>query len=393
MVRFGVVGYGGRAHSLINNVFRDVEPGMKIVGIVDPDEKKVRSRLADADKADVVFYKNLDELVRKGKLDALMIGTRCNLHTPMAIKAAKYDIPLYLEKPVAVSMRQAVALERAFEKSKCEVVVSFPLRVSPLCVRAKEIIDGGALGSCEHVSAVNYVNYGTVYWDEGYRDYDVTQGLFLQKAVHDLDYISYLMGSPIVRVGAMMTAGRVFGGKKKAGLWCSKCRESDRCLESPKNRKINGSGGILEDHMCTFGRDCGNTETGTNEDSSSCVFEFASGVHGIYTQVFFCRRDSGRRGATVSGYDGTLSFDWYENEMKMVYHHRPFTDVTTAAEGMAHFGGDTMLAYNFFDILRGKAKSKATIFDGLQSVYACLAAKESALKGKFVNVRQVGTVI
>jgi hypothetical protein len=94
----------------------------------------------------------------------------------------------------------------------------------------------------------------------------------------------------------------------------------------------------------------------------------------------------------VSGYHGTISFDWYTNELKLVRHHFPFSDRTRGAEGMGHFGGDLELAYNFVDVVRGKAKSKTQIWTGIQSVYACLAAKESAERGEYVKVRQVGKV-
>jgi len=395
MIRLGVVGYGVRISGVVNDVLRKVERDIQVVGVVDPDEAGVRERLADCDKKDVVFYKNLKQMVKCAKLDGLLIGTRCNLHAPYAIEASKYDIPLYLEKPVANSMRQAISLERAFEKSKCEVVVSFPLRVSPLCLLAKQYLEEGTVGSCEHIAAVNYVPYGMVYWEEGYRNYKITQGLFLQKATHDFDYMSYLMGSPIVRVAAMATMARVFGGRKHSGLRCSKCKETDRCLESPKNRLRNHSIEELygaNDHLCTFSIDCGTPETGINEDSSSALIEFASGVHGVYTQVFFTRRDAATRGATISGYLGTVSFDWYKNALRRVWHHKPFTEEVSADKGLSHFGGDLELAYDFIDLIRGKGKSRSTIWDGIQSVYACLAAKESAQKGWFVKVRQVGSV-
>jgi len=390
MFRIGVVGYGLRVSQLIKEIFRPLESDMRIVGVVDPDEAGVRERLEECDRNDVVFYKSLDKMIRKGNLDGLMIGTRCDLHTKYAIEAAKYDIPLYLEKPVSINMRQITALEKAYRKTSCKVVVSFPLRVSPLCQLAHQLIHvEGAVGTPEHVHAVNYVNYGTVYWEKGYREFDVTQGLFLQKATHDLDYLSYLMGSPIVRVAAMANYGRVFGGKKSEKLICSKCKEQDDCLESPQNRKQNQSGGILEDHLCVFSKACGTSETDMNEDCSSTLLEFANGTHGVYSQVFFARRDAAARGATVSGYEGTVSFDWYTNELKRVRHHSPFTDVSRAGEGMSHFGGDTELARDFFNVIRGKGKSRTPIQTGLASVYACLAAKESAKKGKFVRVRQV----
>ena len=390
MLRLGVIGHGGRISGMIKNAFRKVEPDLRVVGIVDPDEEGARSRLDGCDKDDVVFYDSVDALVRNAKLDALAVGTRCNLHSPYGIEAAQYDIPMFLEKPVAISLEQAVALERAFENSKCQVVVSFPLRVSPLCVITRDYIADGAIGTPEHILGTNYVPYGTGYWDGGYRNFEITQGLFLQKATHDLDYMAYLMDSDIVRVAAMWTRGRVFGGDKPSGLVCSACDDAETCKESPENRKRNGGGGKPYDHPCLFSVDCGSLETGTNEDSSSVLVEFASGVHGVYTQVFYSRRDAATRGATISGYDGTLRFDWYANELKYVRHHRPFSDTIKAGGGASHFGGDLELSHDFIDLITKGKPSRTPITMGIQSAYACLAAKQSAETGQFVTVQQVG---
>jgi len=389
MIRLGVVGYGRRISKVIRECLRKVEPDLRVVGIVDPDEDAVRGRLEECDRSDAAFYPTLKEMVRAARPDALAIGTRCNLHAPYAIEAAEYDIPLYLEKPVAISMEQAEALERAFEESRCEVVVSFPLRVSPLCRLAKEYLEAGAVGVPQHILAVNYVPYGVNYFERAYRRYDITQGLFLQKATHDFDYMMYLMDSTIVRVAAMKRCGAVFGGKRRAGLRCSECDEQETCLESPLNRRRNRSGGQTDDHLCLFSEDIGSPEKGMNEDSSSALVEFASGAQGVYTQVFMTRRDAAMRGATISGYMGTVSFDWYTNELRRVRHHAPFSEVVTADRGMSHFGGDMELAYDFIGVIKGKCRSRTTIRMGLQSAWACLAAKESAETGKFASVRQV----
>ncbi|MHB9130599.1 MAG: Gfo/Idh/MocA family protein [Armatimonadota bacterium] len=393
MVRLGVVGFGGRVSGVINNEMRALDPEVHVVGIVDPNEEAARARLAECDRDGVTFYPSLPEMVSKGKLDALVIGTRCNLHTPYAIEAAQYDLPLFLEKPVSTSMEQAVALEKAFENSRCQVVVSFPLRVSSLCEFARQLVEEGAVGTTEHILAVNYVPYGTCYFDAFYRDYSVTQGLFLQKATHDFDYMSYLMGANITKVAAMASWGRVFGGNKRAGLSCAQCEEADSCLESPLNRARNGSAGFVHnDHPCLFSEEIGTPETGMNEDSSSALVEFSSGAKGVYTQVFYTRRDGGMRGATVSGYHGTVGFDWYTGQIKRVRHHQPFSDTSKASEGMGHFGGDRGLADNFLGLIAGKVTSKTPIQTGIQSVYTCLAAKESSEQERFVDVRQVGSV-
>lgn len=397
MIRLGVAGHGNRISGVIKACLRKCRPDhlredIRVVGIVDPDEAGARERLDDCDKEHVVFYEDLDTMVRQANLDGLLIGTRCNLHTKYAIEAAKYDLPLYLEKPVSINMEQAKALEEAYTKARCPVVVSFPLRVSPLCTKTHDLLKEGAVGDIVHINAVNYVTYGAVYWEHGYRNWDITQGLFLQKATHDLDYMTFLAGQPIVRVAAMWTRGHVFGGDMPAGLKCSECPKQDTCLEAPQQRHRNGSGWHTRDHNCVFGEECGSPETGTNEDCSSALIQFANGAHGVYTQVFFTRRE-GRRGATISGYHGTVDFDWPKNQIRRVRHHEQFTDTLEAGKGLSHFGGDTELALDYLGLIHGKIKTSRTpIETGLASVYACLAAKQSAETNQFVDVRQVGQV-
>ena len=391
-LRLGVIGYGRRIHGLIGGPFREVEPDVRLVGVVDPNEQGARARIGELGARtaeEVRFYDDVPALLHGARPDAIAIGTRCNLHTPYAVQLAQAGLPLFLEKPVSISLEQAVALEDAFENAASPVVVSFPLRVSPLCELARCYVADGAVGDAVHVAAVNYVPYGTVYWEQPYRDYDITGGLFLQKATHDLDYLMYLLGQPITRVAAMATRGRVFGGAKPAGLWCSRCDETATCPESPQNRRRNGSGGDPGDHACVFSVDAGRGAR-SNEDCSSALLEFANGSHGVYSQVFFARRDAASRGATVSGYQGTVRFDWFTGELQRIRHHAPFSATERAAGGAAHFGGDLELARNFVAVVRGGTASRTPIETGIQSAYACLAARESAVSGDFVGVRQVG---
>lgn len=362
MIRLGLIGIGQRLAHMVT-CFKASDPSLRIVGIVDPDREGALARIPEADRASVRFFDTIEELLREARPDALAIGTRCNLHTPLAIAAAASGLPLFLEKPVAISLTQARALEQAFARSRSEVVVSFPLRVSHLCRMAKARVDAGELGRLEHLLGVNYVPYGNVYFDSWYRDYGTTQGLFLQKATHDFDYLAFLAGAPIVRVAAMAQHGRVF---------------RDRSLEPAEG-----------DDTRAYFDNIGRPETGMNEDASSALLEFANGIHGIYTQVFYSKHEAQARGATLSGLRGTLRFDWYQNELRLHSHAEAATVTDRPAEGLNHFGGDGILADNFIDVIRGHNPSASPLSAGLQSVYACLAARESAATGRFVAVRQL----
>jgi predicted dehydrogenase len=365
-MKIAVIGLGVRMGYLLNDAFRLANSKLRVVGVIDTDRKAALTRLTPAERRSAKFCDSVPELLKKTKPDAIAIGSRCHLHTPYAVEIMAAGLPLFLEKPVSISMEQAQKLEKAAESSSSKVVVSFPLRMSPLCRNAREKIESGALGSAEHFLGVNYVPYGNVYFDSWYRDYQTTQGLLLQKATHDFDYLSYLAGSPIVRVAAMLSQDRVY-------------------RDSSQRKSKTDKSALFYDNL-------GTPATGMNEDSSSVLFEFASGAKGLYTQVFYTKRDAAARGATISGRNATLSFDWYQSKIKLVHHHEPFTDVTSADSNLSHFGGDEALGRNFIDIVANNAESLSPLRAGLQSVYACLAARASAHEGRFVNVRQVGEI-
>jgi len=199
-MKLGIIGYGLRISGLLEH-FRHKAQDLVVCGIVDRDPEAARLRLPEDIRATTKFFSSMEELFRQSKPDALVIGTRCDSHFALAIEAAGYGVPLFLEKPVAINLDQAIALESAFQKSSSSVLVSFPLRTSALCRRAKQLLDQGAVGPVEHILATNYVSYGSVYFDTKFRDYSVTHGLFLQKATHDFDYLMWLAGASIVRVG------------------------------------------------------------------------------------------------------------------------------------------------------------------------------------------------
>lgn len=389
MIRIGVIGFGLRAGG-IYKILKEVDPEFRLGGIVDPDEKRVRQELPENER-NVKFYGDIADLVKKGKVDALLIGTRCNLHTVLAVEALKYDLPVWLEKPVAISMGQALALERACREKPDRILVSFPLRATPIYERAREILDSGRLGKVVHFNAVNYVSYGGVYFETAYRNFEVTQGLFLQKATHDFDYLCRILNSPIRRIAALWSRGQIFGGDKPENIRCGECDEVENCMESPLNRMRGNSGGDLRSHLCPFSSRLGTPESGMNEDASSALIELENGIHGVYSQVFFTRR-AAWRGATFSGYRGTLSFDWPSAEIRMTEHFAPFATVINAPKKDSHFGGDYELGRSFRDMILKGRTPLAGIEDGLNSVYACLAAKQSAETGKFVKVRHFGDV-
>jgi len=273
-------------------------------------------------------------------------------------------------------------LDKAFKNYKAPTVVSFPLRLSALVTRAKEIIDSGAIGTIENFDAFNDVPYGAVYFSSFYRNFDQVGGLWLQKATHDLDYITFLMKEKPVLLAAM-SSQRIYKGNKPFELECNDCKEQEDCMESPYNMFFKRR---VTDTIDKAPRKCMFSKGIKNEDNGTCILEFGSGVQGNYHQNFFARNKAARRGARFYGYKGTVEFDWQTNEVTLYYHHKNAVEKMKFVDSDGHGGGDEELGIDFLKAMRDGKKSRSDIKDGIFSALMCLKARESCATRKFVKI-------
>src|SRR5215208_13125 len=139
---------------------QSVDPGVSVRAVADPDSEGARQRLgmADSHHDETRLYPSADAMLTDATdFDGVVIGTRCHLHTSMAIKVASAGLPLFLEKPVAISLEELGALREAFRGREDEVAVAFPLRYTPLFSKALEVVRSGTLGIINQIQAVNNV--------------------------------------------------------------------------------------------------------------------------------------------------------------------------------------------------------------------------------------------
>lgn len=386
--RIGVIGYGKRANDMFRKSmvpYGEIEGNdrCEIVAVTDirPDEE-IRPLLDALGYRDVHFYRTPEDMYENEQLDGVFICTRCSLHTEMAVINAKYGIPVLLEKPVATTEEDLLRLTGILDKMNEKTVVSFPLRVSPIAIKAKEIIDSGILGTVSQVQAINNVPYARGYYHGWYRDTAETGGLFLQKATHDLDLIQYLLGEPTPTMVSAVQSHRIFKGNMPAGLTCDKCDKRDTCTESDKNVATYG-----DRYAVREGWNCCYEENASNHDSASILVQYENGMHAVYSQNFVARKEAGRRGVRIIGYNATLEFEFNSKCIDLFYHNenrREHIDMSVQC-ATSHGGGDMMMMDAYVKMLGG-APSTTPLSLGILSARLCLAARKSAEEQIFVRI-------
>ena len=375
MLKLGIIGYGFRAFTMLKELLRTGE--VTVSAVCDVNFDKVNEYAEENGCLGFTRYTDPKEMLDKEELDGVFVGTRCSMHTDLACLVASYGIPLFLEKPVATNREDAERLKSILYHSD-KTVVSFPLRVTDIVLRVREIVESGRIGTLSQVQAYNNVPYGRVYYHDWYRDEGETGGLFLQKSTHDFDYINSMLGSLAPVSVCAMESKMIFKGDKPAGGVCDTCPEKDTCPEGPD--RLRAMGVDPTGNRCCFAVDTG------NQDSGSAIVRYDNGLHVVYTQNFVAREGAAKRGARLIGYLGTVEFDFPSATITVYDHMSKDKEVIDMSEDKGvHFGGDRRLAESFIAVMKGEP-SPSTLAEGILSVEMCLAAKESTADSRFVPI-------
>ncbi len=378
MISIGIIGFGSRMTGLANALYA-LHEDVCITCVADPNKEDAQKRLADCKLPcdGARFYSDADELLANERPDAIVLATRCDTHAHLADKVIRKGIPLLLEKPVATDEEGYKILMDAARVATAPVFISFPLRFASIALVAKEIVDSGKLGPIASVWSACNVNYARGYYKKWYRDADITGGMFLQKATHDLDLIFYLLGAKPVSLCAMESRN-VMGGDMPAGISCDDCPKYRTCPESSWTLETV-YGEPPQPHACSFGEDI------KLQDSGSVSLMLDNGVQVSYSQCFVARKSANRRMTRIIGLKGTLEFDFATDKATFYDHTSSRIERYEYSETGNHGGGDEGLWRQFLQVLRGETNDYPTLRDGIISGHTCLLAQQYAKKAPYFD--------
>ena len=93
------------------------------------------------------WYDDADALIFDRDVDAVYVATPPSSHVALATRVAAAGKPCYVEKPMAMNAAECRAMIAAFEIANVPLFVAYYRRALPAFVRAKALVDSGALGA------------------------------------------------------------------------------------------------------------------------------------------------------------------------------------------------------------------------------------------------------
>ncbi len=154
-VRLGVIGLGGRANYLFDHTFPQMNSG-RVVSVCDIFEERL-TKFQQKHQGKFNAYADFRAMIEKEKLDGVFIETATHQRVWIAIHAMLCGANIYIEKPMALTIREGRALVNAARKLKKTTQVGSQQRSLPLCRWACRQIAEGAIGKVLAVQVPNFV--------------------------------------------------------------------------------------------------------------------------------------------------------------------------------------------------------------------------------------------
>lgn len=205
-MKFGVVGWGLRGK--LADLAHRPDQGHELVALADPSEA-AQSSFAEAYPSAKTFsdYRKLLEL----DLDAVLVLSPDWLHEEHACAFLKHRTPVFLEKPMAISVESCDRILEAQRHNGTKLYVGHNMRHFGFVTKMKEWIDQGLIGEVKTAWCRHFISYGgDAYFRDWHADRSKSTGLLLQKGAHDLDILHFLCGGyadVVTGIGGLMVYG------------------------------------------------------------------------------------------------------------------------------------------------------------------------------------------
>ncbi len=196
-LRVAVVGLGKIAQIAHLPSLKKMED-VEIVAVCDVDEKKMSGILSKFKIPK--WYNVFDEMIAREKLDALHICTTNHYHYPMALMALKRDIPVLIEKPIALNAGDAERIANLAEQRKVPVVVGMHNRFRDDVQMLKELLQKKELGNLFYFKTgwlKKWTKESVLTW-ETKKQYS-GGGVIMDLGIQLIDTALYLLNSPKIR--------------------------------------------------------------------------------------------------------------------------------------------------------------------------------------------------
>jgi phthalate 4,5-cis-dihydrodiol dehydrogenase len=208
-LRLGVAGLGRGFSLMLPTLVGDER--VKLVAACDP-RPEARERFAADFKART--YDEVEALCCDPEIEAVYIATPHQFHAAHAIAAANARKHMLIEKPIALTIEECDAMDKAAREAGVHLLVGHSHSFDAPVAAARCLIAGGEFGALRLITALNFTDF--MYRPRRPEELDTSLGggVIFNQGSHQIDVARYLAG------------GLARSVRAAAGIW-DKARPSE----------------------------------------------------------------------------------------------------------------------------------------------------------------------
>ena len=147
------VGIAGLVHGHVDGFFRSAlnRRDIQIVGIAEADRGLFERYATKYGLDEKLYHGDLEEMLKATKPQAVLAYTSTYDHVKVVETCAKLGVAVMMEKPLAISVKDAQAMVKAAKEGKITVLVNYETSWYPSNHEAYELVRSGALGEVRKV--------------------------------------------------------------------------------------------------------------------------------------------------------------------------------------------------------------------------------------------------
>ncbi len=194
-LRIGIIGTGGIAHSHITAYM--AQPDVEVVAGADIIPGKADKFFA-RHKVSAKAFTDYKEMIDTVSMDAVSVCTYNCAHAACTIYALEHGLDVLLEKPMTVTLDEAVAIRKAEKVSGRFVSVGFQPRFDANMQMIKKVVQSGELGRVFYVQTGGGRRHGIpVSWSETFIEKDKAGlGALGDIGCYSIDLVMNALGNP-----------------------------------------------------------------------------------------------------------------------------------------------------------------------------------------------------
>ncbi len=196
MIHWGFIGCGNVTEKKSGPAFRKVD-GSDVVAVMRRDAELAKDYAVRHNIGK--WYSDAHALINDPAVNAVYVATPPGSHAEYAVEAMKAGKPVYVEKPMAASFEECVAMAEVAKETGVPCFVAYYRRTLPYFLRIRQLLESGEIGEISEVKIRFVVPPYPVDLSRETLPWRVKKevagaGYFYDLASHQLDYLDFIFG-------------------------------------------------------------------------------------------------------------------------------------------------------------------------------------------------------